>query len=598
MSDLKLKLMSLNSSRKLLTGDLDAICSYPYRPCKPLVDPIPDGSPALPQAEPEEMGLSSSHIESFFRALELHGYRPHSAMVLRRGKVLAEGYWAPYRADIPQSVYSLSKSVLSMAVGIAAGEGRLSLEDPLDKFFPEHPHSLGADLFRPLVLGDLLTMRSGVDFNESCVFLYEDWVSAYLSAGRSFEPGSQFLYNSLNSYMLAAVLRQVTGQTLMEYLTPRLFEPLGIRNAWWETCPKGIEKGGWGLHLTTRDMAALGQLMLQNGAWTGPDGENRQLIPEVWVREATRSRTKTRPDDGGRGYGYHNWIVSSEGDYEFNGAFGQLVVVLPRHEVVVALTAGSTCSFVTGSASDLILAYFGSDACYAQLPRNTAALRSLHRTLRSLKVLQITPPVPARKLPTEPPDKKHTAMPAVPPEAMRYHNVTMPMKKNRAGLVPFVQQITHNNFSPGITGIRFSLGVDSCTLTFIGPGEKNRLTVGTDGRPRHSVIIAGGEHYHVYATGTWSYRRPQRPLLHLTLTFPELPNTRLVDILFHPDTVSLRFDERPGRSDCLSILSGLMNAKALDKVVVDLTLKNHQFLSAFARVATPVIYSERKPSQP
>ena len=189
-------------------------------------------------------------------------------------------------------------------------------------------------------------------------------------------------------------------------------------------------------------------------------------------------------------------------------------------------------------------------------------------------------------------------MPPIPPEVLAYDGVTVPMERNRAGLLPFVQQITHNNYSPGITSLHFSFQTNSCTLTFKGPGEENRLLVGLDGKPRRSVVSVGGEHYPVAATGVWKYQKANLPVLCLTVSFLELPNSRLLDIVFRPTTVSLRFDERPGRNDCLSILAGLTSSRSLDKLVVDLTMKNQQFLNAFARVATPIIRSKARPSAP
>lgn len=261
----------------------------------------------------------------------------HSIMVVRHGHVVAEGWAAPYAADRPHLLYSLSKAVTSTAVGLARAEGLLALDDLLlDHVGDEAPADV-AEHLRTMRLRDLLTMRTGHDTDPSeHVFGAEHWVRAFLRLPVEHEPGTHFIYNTAATYMLAAVVERVTGTPLLDWLRPRLLDPLGIEGATWEVSPQGVVTGGFGLSMTTEDVAALGQLHLQDGVWQG-----RRVLPEGWVAEASAAHVPPGDDetnDWGRGYGYQLW--RSRHGYRGDGAFGQYCLVVPEHDLVVALTAG------------------------------------------------------------------------------------------------------------------------------------------------------------------------------------------------------------------------------------------------------------------
>lgn len=296
---------------------------------------------SLPRSTPEAQGIPAAAITAFLAAAEQAECGLHSLMLLRHGHVVAEGWWDPYEPAAPHMLFSLSKSFTATAVGLAVAEGWLSVDDPVLAFFPaEAPRKPDANL-AAMRVRHLLSMSTGHD-HDTTEHLYRrkdgDWARAFLARPVAHEPGTFFLYNTGATYMLSAIVQRVTGQTLLEYLRPRLFEPLGIAGAEWETCPRGVNTGGFGLSITTEDIARLGQLYLQRGVWAGG-----RLLPEAWVADASALQTVngSNPEsDWEQGYGYQFWRCR-HGAYRADGAFGQFCVILPEQDAVVAITAGT-----------------------------------------------------------------------------------------------------------------------------------------------------------------------------------------------------------------------------------------------------------------
>jgi CubicO group peptidase (beta-lactamase class C family) len=289
----------------------------------------------LPRSSPEEQGVSSAAVLSFIDAADQIDSM-NSVMLLRHGHVMAEGWWAPYDAVSPHSLYSLSKSFTSTAVGLAVAEGKLSLDDEVLKFFPDEESEKPSANLKAMRVRDLLRMVTG-NQTEPPRKPDEPWVKSFLAHPVPFKPGTHFLYNTSGTYMLSAIVQKATGQTVLDYLRPRLFEPLGIEHPTWEASPQGVSAGGYGLSIRTEDIAKFGQLYLQKGQWDG-----KQLVPAAWVRAATTLQTSngSNPNsDWDQGYCYQFWRCR-HGAYRGDGAFGQFCVVLPEQDAVVAITSG------------------------------------------------------------------------------------------------------------------------------------------------------------------------------------------------------------------------------------------------------------------
>ena len=289
----------------------------------------------LPRSLPEAQGVSSAALDDFVKALDgIEGM--HGVVVVRHGQVISEGWWNPYDASHPHVLYSLSKSFTSTAVGMAIADGKLSLDDQVLKFFPDDAPAKPSDNLKAMRVRDLLMMSTGHQ-DEPPITPDEVSPKSFLAQPVPHLPGTHFKYNTAATFMLSAIVQKVTGQTVRDYLRPRLFEPLGIGTPAWDTNFQGISLGGYGLRLRTEDIAKFGQLYLQRGNWNG-----KQLLRPDWVALATARQTSngSNPDsDWNQGYGFQFWRCRHNA-FRGDGAFGQYCLVLPDQDAVVAINSG------------------------------------------------------------------------------------------------------------------------------------------------------------------------------------------------------------------------------------------------------------------
>ncbi len=342
----------------------------------------------LPRSNPEAQSVSSQDIIRFLDTLAKTNNEFHSIMILRHGKVIAEGWWNPYRSDLRHMMYSTSKSFTSTAVGFAVSEGRIKLSDKLVSFFPKILPDTVTTKLADLSLKDVITMSDGQRPDPTGAAMASvDWAQFFLSRPIVDTPGVNFLYNSLGTYMLSAVVQTVTGQTVLDYLRPRLFEPLGIVGMDWETSPQGIDAGGWGLRIKTEDMAKFGELYLQKGVWNG-----KQILPSAWVEEATtykinNAAPNSTPEvraasDWAQGYCYQFWRCRHNA-YRADGAFGQYIIVMPDQDAVIAITSESpSMQNEMNLIWDFLLPAFRSE----QLAADTASYNLLKGKLAGLRL--------------------------------------------------------------------------------------------------------------------------------------------------------------------------------------------------------------------
>ncbi len=298
----------------------------------------------MKRSTPEQQGIPTSVIDRFIAALNDQATNAatavHSVAIARNGYLIGEASWHPYTSNSPHMLYSLSKSFTSTAVGLAVFEGKLSIDDLVIDLLPDDlPAEISPHLAAMRVC-DLLTMTTGhaVDTMPPHTAVGPNWARSILAQPVEFPPGTHFVYNSGATYLLAAILTRITGERMLDYLTPRLLSPLGIVGATWEQCPRGIDVGGWGLSISTRDITVFGQLLLDRGVFGG-----RQLVPAEWIDAATSAQVSNGdpavPDDSTQGYGYQFWR-SQHSAYRADGAFGQMCIVIPEHNTVVAFTSG------------------------------------------------------------------------------------------------------------------------------------------------------------------------------------------------------------------------------------------------------------------
>lgn len=294
---------------------------------------------SLPRSSPEDQGLSGATLDAFVAALDSSEQEIQTVMLLRHGHVVLEEEWSPYRLADPHWLFSVSKSFTSAAVGLAIDAGLLSLDDQVISFFQadELPDTISGNL-AAMKVRHLLTMTTG-HAKDTVDALSRDhrMVRIFLGLEVEHEPGTVFVYNSGATYLLSAILQRLTGETLMDYLRPRLFEPLGATEAVWQLSTEGITTGGWGLSLNTESLARFGQLLLQRGVWEG-----RQLVPAEWLEAATSKQVPNNEpnSDWQQGYGFQFWR-GRHNTYRADGAFGQFCLIFPEYDAALVVTSAT-----------------------------------------------------------------------------------------------------------------------------------------------------------------------------------------------------------------------------------------------------------------
>jgi CubicO group peptidase (beta-lactamase class C family) len=460
----------------------------------------------LPRSAQEAQGIPSSAILAFVRAAEDELDALHSLMLVRHGHVVAEGWWEPYAPEHPHMLFSLSKSFTSTAVGLAVAEGRLSVDDPVLAFFPEDAPAEISDNLAAMRVRHLLSMVTG-HAEDTTMFLRQsadgNWVRAFLARPVEHQPGRHFLYNTGASYVLSAIVQKLTSMTLLEYLQPRLFEPLGIEGPTWETCPRGINTGGFGLSVKTQDIARFGQLYLQEGAWQG-----QQILPAAWVREATTRQVDNAPSDTPeweQGYGYQFWRCRHN-VYRGDGAFGQFCIVMPDQDAVLAITSGvGNMQAVLNRVWEHLLPAMGPTA----LPPDSTGQEALQLKLSSLAL------TPAQGAATSPLAARASA---------RY--------------------ILEPN-EPEVESIAFDFGQDKTVVTVRDTHGERRIVCGSGDWVKGTTIDERGQPQKVAASGAWTaedtytikvclYERPFCPTITCHFCEGQLTYTFKANVSFGP----------------------------------------------------------------
>lgn len=523
---------------------------------------------AFVRATPESQGISSNLFAALLRELDASKDTDmHHFMALRHGKVICECNFAPYPKGMWHITHSMCKSITGMAIGMLIEEEKLKLDENIYDIFPDHINAF-SKIFRPVItVENLLTMTSGVTFNESGIVSGNDWLGSFLNASVNGKPGTEFQYNSLNTYVLSAIVTKRTGETLTEYLTPRLFGPLGITKYYWETCPKGITKGGWGLFLCAEDMAKLGQLYLQRGKWNG-----QQLVSEYWIEISTARHLKTQNDT--YGYGYQLWMEQRPGSFEYNGMLGQNVIIYPDMDMVLVTNAGNKEMFQDCIMLNIIRKYFPVNYHPADvLPENPLSYSLLKRLCGELENGENNNRstslrggwkrnVVSRRKHS---DKKYSyRISAAVDRPSDHHSFmravsgrTYVMEQQNIGIAPLFVQVFHNNMTDGISEISFTYDAGNFCVSFTEGEVIHKLPVGF-GRAADGCVDLHGEHYLVATLGEFARDENDIPVLKLEITFIEECVKRKAHIFFHEDDeIEIRWNETPGKKMILAGLSSI-----------------------------------------
>lgn len=437
----------------------------------------------LPRAAtPEEVGVSSVLVERFVKHIAEQDLEFHSLMVLRHGKVAVEWYNEPYNAQTSHSMYSVSKSFSATAIGFAVSEGLISLDDKVLDFFPEHKIKVPNPYFDKLTVRTLITMTAGKQTNMIADKSKIDWIDDFLNSVWVFEPGTQYLYVNENIYMLCAIIKKVTGFTVIEYLTPRLFEPLGIETPFWEKDEKyGIEAGGWGLYICTEDLAKFITCYLHDGKY-----KNKQVIPAKWVEEATKNQIgdiqmPSDDPDCSAGYGFCFWMDAGVPySYRADGMFSQFAINFPELDASIVTTAAIP---IEKEARDAIWKFF------------PAAFVDEENGSVQIDVSSVMNPAASRHSITESSliGKKIKVR-----KKILLNIVGMPMS-----VLPLAVTFMMSDRAGNIDNIKFKFGDHECDMTWDEGDENNTVTCGMDGHYRYGTMTLGKISFKVCANAEW-----------------------------------------------------------------------------------------------
>ncbi len=563
--DLKMQLGTLNMLYKLVNGG--EMSATP--PVKPRFKPRPPDS-FFEELLPEQMGVRSEGLLKMFVKLSASSdICPHSVVVLRGGKLIAKADWKPYSSRFMHVSHSLCKSVVSMAVGIAVKEKYLSEDEKIADIFADEDIEISDKRMELVTVRHLLTMSSGVKFNEAGALTSENWTKNFIGSDLIFDPGSEFYYNSMNTYMLSAAVCKRTGISLSEYLNRRLFTPMGISGFYWEKSPQGIEKGGWGLYMTVYDYAKLGQLYLNGGVWNGI-----QLVPEEWVKKSVSKQISKASSPCSDGYGYQIWRTKHNDGFVFNGMLGQNVFVFPSRKTVIAITAGSSNLFPMCRAMDIITEFIENKDNFSSVPikdfrySNAALLRNTLAGASFAKPLTVSGKTGfLERLKKSLSSVSGTE--AIPEAAKILNGAEIVFEKNRAGLLPALIQIMNGNFSGGIEKAVFETAAvrpDSLPSykRFISPlaaydsekggrfairiesgGNRVHVPVSFTEKPEYFDLEIGGDSFKVGVNGSLTVDEDGLPVLKITMCFVETSCTKILKFIFDYDEIILKIRESP-----------------------------------------------------
>ena len=518
---------------KAIRGDLEKLVPVDFVPQKLWIDTADNTGLPLPTVTPEQEGVHSVYMESFLQALDkAEPGCMHSVAIARNGNVITRASWKPYRTDTNHVTHSLCKSLTAMAIGIAMDKGTLSLTDKIVDIFPERVSLLTTKRIRNITIEHLLTMSTGVNFAEVDSIVYKDWLKGYMESDCRFEPGTEFAYNSMNTYLLSAIIHKKTGKGLLDFLNEHLLSEMGIVNLLWEKCPMGIEKGGWGCYIALEDMLKLGQLYAQKGLWNG-----KQLLSKEWVEKATKPHF---PSEKGKGYGYQVWMCPS--GYLFNGMFGQYVIVLPKHNMVIAISSGCDNMFPKGPVLDTVERYFGHQVSFVdKIFDDEQAQKKLKQCINELGSLKKKQPHTQQnwlKKLLKPQQESPTNL-LIDKIIGSYH-----FEKPQGATLPVMVQAMQNNFSAGIDSLTIERCPEGVILRINEKDVVNAVKVGIDNY-QYSRIDVRGESYKIGAGSVFTTDEDDNLVWKVNICLIEHSSTRTMKFFWKPQGLVVKLDETP-----------------------------------------------------
>ena len=481
---------------------------------------------------PEKTGLSSGRLKDMLSEIAASKEaNVHQILVVKDRKTVLESALYPYRSDIWHVTHSAAKTVTAMAIGILITRGLLNEGDRLTDIFDNEMSIVAKIRLSKITVKHLLTMSSGLTANELMIVSEKDWLRAALESGCHFEPGSRFQYNSINSYLLASIVQKVTGQRQFDFLKENLFGKLGITEVFWETCPMGRTKGGWGLYMLPADLSKLGVLLLDKGKWQG-----ETVIGESFVSEMIKPQISA---GGSGGYGYQLWMGRKEGSFYFNGMLGQNVHCFPHLNTVAVVTGGNAELFGKCYVNDIINKYFTSDLLLTSAPLPNK------KEYQALKKAEAGLYNPAFNLESK--KKFILSLNKLPKEVSLLTGKCYESEGAGLCLLPFFPQLLGNCYPKSVKRLEFSIEGGTFYVNFKSGSGENKIPVGFD-KFIYCDIDIEGEIYKAAAKGRFSENEDGVTVFTVSLPFLEHSSGRLIKIFIEGEKkIRVRFYEIPGR---------------------------------------------------
>ena len=512
------------------------------------------------RSAPEKHGISSLRLIDMILELEDEDRaKLHNMLVIKDGEIICECSAPGYSPNIFHLSHSMSKTVTGMAIGFLVDEGRLSINTYLTDLFPEY--KTRDKRFKNITVKHLLTMSTGVMFSEAGSVTEENWTEAFFASKLAFNPGSMFAYNSMNSYILAKIVTRISGMSLVNFLTPRLFAPLHISNFFWEKGPEGVEKGGWGLFLSAESWAKLGYMMLNKGVF-----ENRRILSRAWVEDSVKMHGNAPDKAGDYNYGYQLWVSRTGDDFLFNGMLGQNVWICPKNNIVVVINSENNELMQKSPALAIIKSYLNTDTFENRiLPFHNADLLRGYEMHFFRRRHWVKAKKPLRGL------AYRLGLKYPKPFDTEWLKVlgTYTFVKNNHSILPLFIRLMQNNFTGGIESVRIEKRHESLFFTSCEGGICYKFEVGLY-EFKTTVLNINGEKYLVKAIGEAIEDEERNPIFKIELVFPEMPNSRRIKLNFN------------GKGRLVMRLSEIPDQKLAEPLVESLYVSNPTFAFAIS----------------
>ena len=497
-----------------------------------------------------EGGKYATHLTSLLHDLEKEERaNVHNIAIWKDGAIILEASAEGYSTNVFHLAHSMSKTVTGLAIGMLFDESKIDLDARAIDFFPEIKTT--NEMARSITVRDLLGMRSGVKFAELGAISEDDWCRAFFESEMEFVPGDSFKYNSMNSYILAEILTRVTGTSLTEYLKPRLFDPLEITNYLWETSPHGVEKGGFGLYLSCESFLKIGVMMTAGGYFNG-----KRVISEKFLSTMLTASADATKEGGDFDYGLHVWVGRSEGEFLLNGMLGQNVWISGASGFVVSMNCGNNELFTESPALAIVKKHIcgisrieNADKRSVKLLRESSekffTSRAAVTTLKEKRTLSTFCGIKPRR-----------------PFDTRWDLLLgeYAFRDNNASILPLFVRTLQNNFTGGMEKIRFFKEGESLYLCVTEGGVDYKLEVGLYGY-NDSVLKFNTETYIIRSRAECSLDVNRNHIYRIELIFPELPNSRMLEISHVSGGIRIDLTENPNDKIAETFFDTLLESK-------------------------------------